>query len=437
MFRIKHFSCCSQGYFQRLNSKTGGADIDAEVQTSEFMWTFDTNGDEKISLKEFKTACKKSTNRPDVTRQLDNALQLLRTFDKDLKKDHVLYASLAHPLAEASTTPRRGLHSCDVNTGGGFSKHLWNVYVADDESGKHSTKGIHVTANPVGSNGLERQELRTSIDQLKTLMRYLMQLKVPYATELHDKLQTLELLDAKRNFSTIRGVLDEDDCAHLGKCVVEQLCWNGIAKRLEYRDALRIATMTTSKAIRISCSPSLQRLFPNVQGVSCLHAALLQNHWWTTVKEEPSHTKDGTPACRGLVVCAVDMHNTATEQMLHLAVSALADFAKEVAVNIYANITSKIQPLDGNGNYTPMSALNIHQRHALAQLVIQHITYENECLGFTFHEMIVRSHASIRKRKISQESIDRLNDVEYLLNELEFQKKGISRQTSIFSDLKT
>ena len=175
--RTKSFPCCSQGYFQRLNSKTGGADMDADVQTSEFMWTFDTNGDEKISRKEFKTACEKCTNRSDVTRQLDNALQLLRTFDKDLKKDHVLYSSLAHPIAEVQP----GLYPFEMGTRDSFSKHVWDIYLADDESGKHSTKGIHVTANPVRSNGLERQELRTSIDQLKTFMRYLVQLKVTYA----------------------------------------------------------------------------------------------------------------------------------------------------------------------------------------------------------------------------------------------------------------
>ena len=83
-----------------------------------------------------------------------------------------------------------------------------------------------------------------------------------------------------------------------------------------------------------------------------------------------------------------------------------------------------------------MSALYIHQRHALAQLVTQHITYEDERLGFTFREMTMKSRPGFRKRYISQASIDRLNDVEYLLNELEFQKKGISRQTSIFSDLR-
>ena len=112
--------------------------MDADVQTSEFMWTFDTNGDEKISRKEFKTACEKCTNRSDVTRQLDNALQLLRTFDKDLKKDHVLYSSLAHPIAEVQP----GLYPFEMGTRDSFSKHVWDIYLADDESGKHSTKGI-------------------------------------------------------------------------------------------------------------------------------------------------------------------------------------------------------------------------------------------------------------------------------------------------------
>ena len=315
-------------------------------------------------------------------------------------------------------------------------KELWDIYVAEDDSGEQSTKGIRVTAKPVSSNALQPQELRTSIDQLKTLMLYLAQIKVPRAQELLEKFQNLVLLDDQRNFAKIRSVLDTDGCAHLGKCVVEQLCWNQVERRLAYRDAMEIATMKTSNAIRISSSPSLKKMFLNVQSVSCLHASLVQNRWWTTIKEEPSHTKDGKIACRGLVVCAADRHNDADKQMIHLAAPALADFAQEVDVNIYNHIASKIKALDHNGNYSPMSILNIHQRQVLAHLVMQHVTFEDGCVGFTFHEMIAHKGArSSKQRRFSQNSMERVQDVEYLLKEIEFEKSGISRKQSIFSDL--
>lgn len=434
-----------QGYFQRLASKnSSGAEVDAMVKTEEIMWTFDANGDEKISRNEFRKACEKSTNRGEIVRQIDKALQLLRRFEHDLKRGHVLYASLAHPLPRTDTKSATRLSSprqteASNASSATLSEQLWDIYVAEDESGTQYTKEIHVTAKLVDSPSIEQLELCTSIDQLKTLMLYLMQRKVSRAQELFNKLQKLELIDEKRNFRNITSVLDADDCAHLGKCVVEQLCWNEIVKRLEYRDALAIATTTASNAMRISSSPSLKHMFPNVQSVSSLQVSLLQNQWWTTVKEEPSHTQYGKPACRGLVVIGVDKNDKDKKQMIHLAVPALTDFAKEVDVSIYLHIASKIKALDGNGNYAPMSTLNIHERHVLAHLVMQHVAYENGSLGFNFHAIAVNKAVRSRTgkdRRISQNSIDRVDDVEFLLKELEFDKSGISRKTSVYSDLK-